>query len=337
MIYQEVVMEISSLFRQGYSKREIARSLGISKNTVKKYLSGEETAFKPRSYKSKLDPFRDYVEERIKSSSPHRLPATVLLREIQDMGYSGRYTILKDFLRQFYPAHKEVFERFETKPGFQMQADFTNVKFKDASFYAFVAELAFSRYSFVKFTADMRLDSFIVAHKEALEYFGGVPSTCLYDNMKTVILSRNYYGNNIHKYNPAFIDFCRHYGIVPRVCRPYRPQTKGKVERFMDYLKRCFFVPHASLLSQGGIDITVESANNLVLNWLENTANKRIHGTTGKRPLDMFETEKIYLTKLPPSGYPVPEAKKLDFLRTIKIAVTDLKPYDFLTGGTYAD
>ena len=327
-------MDISSLFRQGYSGRQIARSLGISRNTVKKYLSGDETAFKPRNYKSKLDPFKDYLEERIKSSSPHRLPATVLLEEIQGMGYSGGYTILKDFVKRFYPAHKEEFERFETKPGFQLQADFTKVRFKNASFYAFVAELAFSRYSFVKFTTDMKLDSFITAHKEALEYFGGVPSTGLYDNMKTVILSRNYYGNNIHRYNPAFVDFCRHYGMVPRVCRPYRPQTKGKVERFMDYLKRCFFIPQASLLSQSDIDITVENANNLVLSWLENTANARIHGTTGKRPLELFEIEKGYLMKLPPSGYPVPEVK---IIRSISIAVTDLKPYDFLTGGAYAD
>ncbi len=264
MINQEVIMDISSLFRQGYSKREIARSLGISKNTVKRYLSGEGVSFKPRDYKSKLNPFKDYLEERIKSSSPHRLPATVLLLEIQNMGYSGKYTILKDFVRLFYPTHKEEIERFETKPGFQLQADFTNVRFKDASFYAFVAELSFSRYSFVKFTADMKLDSFITAHKEALDYFGGAPATGLYDNMKTVILSRNYYGKNGHRYNPAFVDFCRHYGMVPGVCRPYRPQTKGKVERFMDYLKRCFFIPHASLLSQSGIDITVESANTLV-------------------------------------------------------------------------
>ena len=62
MIHQEVAMDISSLFRQGYSGRQIARSLGISRNTVKKYLSGDETAFKPRNYKSKLDPFKDYLE-----------------------------------------------------------------------------------------------------------------------------------------------------------------------------------------------------------------------------------------------------------------------------------
>ncbi len=73
------------------------------------------------------------------------------------------------------------------------------------------------------------------------------------------------------------------------------------------------------------------------MNWLNNTANLRIHGTTGKRPLELFEIEKGYLMKLPPAGYPVPEIKKIDSLKNMTIAVTDLRTYDFLTGGAYAD
>lgn len=128
---------------------------------------------------------------------------------------------------------------------------------------------------------------------------GGVVRDVLYDNMKTVVIERDAYGEGRHRFNAGLWDFARHYGFQPKLCKPYRAKTKGKVERFNHYLRYSFFVPLASQLKQAGLVVDVATANQAVRRWLRLVANQRVHGTTGQVPQACWETERTQLQPLP--------------------------------------
>ena len=158
------------------------------------------------------------------------------------MGFTGSIDILRRYLATLTAPHKAAAKltvRYETPPGRQAQADWTHCgKFADAggklvAIYAFVMVLSFSRMIFVRFTRSMKLPVLIDCHQRAFAFFGGRPATMLYDNMKQVKL-------NYTQWNPLFLDFAGHYGFAPKTHRPYRPRTKGKVERAVHYLDGSF-------------------------------------------------------------------------------------------------
>ncbi|WP_341795149.1 hypothetical protein [Rickettsia endosymbiont of Rhinocyllus conicus] len=135
-------------------------------------------------------------------------------------------------------------------------------------------------------------------HKRAFEYFGGVPEEVLYDNMKTVILDRDTYGPGIHRFNKGMLDFAKHYSFRLKVCRPYRAKTKGKVERFNRYIRESFYNPLATKLKTAELVLDVDTANSEVLKWLRDTANRRVHGTTGEIPAERLKFERSNLQPL---------------------------------------
>ena len=123
-------MEITILHRQGYGIRRISRELGVSRNTVRECLRHEGGL--PRRYQrsvgreAKLTAYHGYLEDRVKQAQPHRLPATVLLGELRQQGYTGGLTMLRKFLQGLYPTLPvEPVVRFETAAGLQMQVDWT--------------------------------------------------------------------------------------------------------------------------------------------------------------------------------------------------------------------
>ena len=117
--------------------------------------------------------------------------------------------------------------------------------------------------------------------------------------MKTVVLERDAYGPGEHRIQPAFLDFARHCGFVPRLCRPYRAKTKGKVERFNGYLRRSFYNPLASRLAQDRLHLDCNTANASVRAWLRDVANARTHATTGGVPRDQLRAEQKAMLALP--------------------------------------
>jgi transposase len=109
-----------------------------------------------------------------------------------------------------------------------------------------------SRAAYIEFCEDERLET-LIRYENAFAAFGGVPREVLYDNMKTVVLERNAYGAGQHRFHPGFLDYAGHAGFLPRLCRPYRAKTKGKVERFIRYVKGSFWVPFAASMKQAGV------------------------------------------------------------------------------------
>jgi transposase len=232
MLKAEDRMEISVLARHGSSIRAIARATGLSRNTVRRYLrGGEEASVRKASAKraEKLDPFKDYISERIAAAAPDAIPAVVLFRELWARGYDGGETRVKDFVRglRTMPAPDPVV-RFETESGRQMQADWATVGRGAGRLCVFVATLGWSRAAYVEFCTDERIETLIRCHEHAFAAFGGVSREVLLDNMKTVVLERDAYGAGRHRFHPGFLDYAGHAGFLPRLCRPYRACTKGE-------------------------------------------------------------------------------------------------------------
>jgi transposase len=299
MLKKELQVEIDVLHRQGKSIREIERETGHSRNTIRAILRGRSDGhYGPRRPRAtKVDAFKEYVRERVASAGKIWLPSTVLLREIRAQGYEGGATQLKAFLREIRPAQPlEPIQRFETDPGKQLQIDFVVFRRGILPLRAFTAELGFSRYSYVEFTNNEAGVTLVACLERALQYFGGVPTHVLCDNPKTIVIERNAYGDGLHRYQKAWLDFVKHYGIGVKLCAPYRAQTKGKIERFHRYLRESFYNP----LQAGQSELVdVALANREVRPWLDEVANIRVHATLKERPVDRFLTEKSALRPLP--------------------------------------
>ena len=303
MLTAEEQMELTVLKKHGAGIRELARATGRSRNTVRRYLREGEAAGarKPAPKRAeKLDPFKGYVVERLAAAAPDPIPATVLLREIGERGYDGGITRLKQFVRGLVPAPApEPVVRFETEPGQQMQADWATVGHGRDKLKVFIATLGWSRATYVEFCDDECVETLMAAHETAFVAFGGVAREVLYDNMKTVVLERNTYGRGVHRFHPGFLDYARHAGFLPRLCQPYRAQTKGKVERFIGYLKRSFWVPFVATMRQAGLEPDKHAANAAVARWLREVANARVHATTNEVPAERLVAEVQKLQALP--------------------------------------
>ena len=304
MLGGATVKQLVELSGQHLSIRGIAKRLDISRNTVRKYLRtpGLPVA-KPRPRRlSKVDPFRDHVRRRLAAGVEN---CVVLLRELRAQGYDGSYSILKDYVRPLRLGRAvKATMRFETKPGEQAQVDFGHFPFLTPDgqrhwYWGFVMVLAWSRLLYVEFIRRADVASFIRCHLNAFERFGGLPRTCLYDNTKVVVLGRDAAG--VPHWNATFLDFALRVGFEARLCRPYRAQTKGRVESGIKYVKHNFW---PAVEFRDGVDL-----NRQAHAWMERVANVRVHGTTDERPVDRFAREA-------PQLLPVPRAERVEpFLR----------------------
>jgi transposase len=263
MLVAEEAAEIRVLSRQGKSIRAISRTLGVSRNTVRRYLRTQGLPrYRREPQASKLDSYKQYIDERVKAAAPEWIPAAVLFRELKALGYGGGLTTLKLHLMKLKPTPTNApLMRFETEPGRQLQVDFASIRRGVDRLSVFIATLGWSRAAYVEFVDDERLETLLGCHERAFYCFGGGPREVLYDNMHAVVTARDAYGTGRHRYNRSFLDFAHHYGFRPRLCQPYRPRTKGKVERFIRYLRASFYVPLASQLSPEGLKVDRDTAN----------------------------------------------------------------------------
>jgi transposase len=164
--------------------------------------------------------------------------------ELRDRGYKGGRTVVKDFVREHRPRKVAPAEaRFHVKPGQQMQVDWAEmgvvtIEGVARKLYAFVAIMAWSRALFVRFSTDMKLLTWLDCHRRAFEYFGGVPSEVLIDNLKTGVLSRA--GGTV-RFHPAYESMAIGYDFRPIAHFPMRPKTKGRVERIVRFVRQGFF------------------------------------------------------------------------------------------------
>jgi transposase len=306
MILREEWMNIRNAQLKGISIMEISRKYNINWRTARKYARAEEPPkYKRKPRGSKLDLFKLKINGMLEDA-PYT--AKAIYEKICELGYTGKYGLVKEYARSIKKEKSNIaVMRFETMPGKQAQVDWgqlqeiLDINGKKKKIYFFSMILGYSRTRYIEFTTSMNTLELIKCHINAFHYFGGYPDEILYDNMKQVVLKRLV--GNQHKLNPLFADFAGYYGFKPILARPYKPRTKGKIERTIGYVKQDF-IPGLKYNS-------LCELNNLRMGWL-NKVNSKIHCTTLEKPSDRLKKEKLNLIKNRRDyEYQIPETRKV--------------------------
>jgi transposase len=279
---------MTHLLDRGLSQTAIADRLGVDRRTVHRWIASGMTApvaDAPRERvrrPTKLAPYEPIIRERL--ATYPELSAVRLLAECRAAGFPGSYTQLKHFVQQVRPRPEpEPILRFETPPGHQGQVDFAECHFPWGKRYALLVVLGYSRLLWVRFYPQQTMRILMRGLEEAFAAFGGVPAELLFDQLKAVILEdRRPDGGRVLE-NPEFLRFAAHWDFRIRACRPYRAQTKGKVERPVSSLRRSFLYGRAFL---GDDDLDAQCRT-----WLDTVAKVRVHGTTREVPRVRFAHE----------------------------------------------
>jgi transposase len=301
--------EIVSRHQDGASIRSIAEDLDLARQTVRDVIrrwhadrvgANPSAALPtpPQRRASLLDAFDDAIRQWLERYPD--ITVTRLLQELRAQGYPGQYTILRTRVKELRPRPtREPVERFETLPAGQAQMDYSTYDIDFTSegrrrVYLFSYILGYSRRAYLRFVESQDLPTTLREHIRAFEYLGGVARSCLYDNMKVVVLR---HGDEGPIYNPKFLAFATHYGYTVRACRVRRSQTKGKVERYFHYVE-------VNLLN-GRAFQSLEHLNAVTLRWLAEVADVRSHRETKQRPIDRHAEERPHLLPLPATPYDV--------------------------------
>lgn len=294
MIERRIVFEIHRLADQGTSIRKIARTLGLGRDSVAKYLRDPQPARVRRRRGSKLDPFKNEIE-RLLALDPEA-SAEVVRQRLAEKGFRGGITILRDHLRKVRPpAPKRAYIRFESPPGEQCQIDwgeFGSLAYGRTrrKLYCLAVLECHSRLLYLHFTHSQKQAALHQGLLSAFSFMGGTCREMVVDNMLTAVTER--VGPAI-RFNEAFLEFLRPFKIAPYACNKRQPQEKGKVENVIGYIKGNFW-PLRSFRDL--CDVNAQAAR-----WRDETANARIHAATGRPPRELFQPEKMRpLPEYPP-------------------------------------
>ena len=281
-------MDIRSDRQRGLSYTETARKYNIDPRTARKYAQSETrpvyslSAAKP----SKLDPYKEQIAIWLEEA-PYS--AERILEKIREQGFDGGHSIVREYVRnKKEQLDEKATMRFETMPGLQGQMDWAffgdHTVLEDGKLkkqYCFLFILGYSRARYIEFVTDMSTNTLIRCHANAFRYCGGYPEEILYDNMKQVVIKRLLKQED-STLNRQFEDFAGFYGFRPVLCRPYRGQTKGKVERTVQFVRNNFMI---------GIRYnSLDDLNGQALAWC-NKVNGKVHATTNEIPFERLKKE----------------------------------------------
>ena len=296
MIEYTTWCEIRRLAESGLSVPRIAEAMGLNPKTVLKGSRAE--TFRPRTSParaSKLDAYKPMI---LRMLDNHPYTAQQILRHIRKEGYTGGRSILQEYVARVRPSKKKAYATLAFAPGECAQVDWghagsVRVGTTRRRLSFFVMSLGYSRMMYVEFTLSQQMEFFLAAHRNALEFFGGVPEKILVDNLKSAVLEHPRGGAPV--YHPRYLELAAHYGFEPRACNVRAPHEKGIVERAVSYVRASFL--------NGLTPDTFGPINPQCRLWLDEVANLREHKELGERPADRFEAERKALRPLPIAGY----------------------------------
>lgn len=293
MIDFETFSKIRRLFEQKQLKvSQIAAELGVHEATVAKWVKIPK--YRPRQSPrrpSKLDPFKGPILAWLQQ---HAYTAQQVFQQLRRQGYTGGYSILKDYIRQVRPVRPPAFLTLHFAPGECAQVDWGSygsiaVGSTRRRLSFFVMVLCYSRLLYLEFTLAQSLEQFLTCHQHALEFFGLVPAQVMIDHLKTGVLHHPPEGPV--PFHPRSLDFAAHDGFQPVACAVGRAHQKGRVENGVGYLKKNF-LPGLQIPSFSALQPAAQL-------WLQETANVRLHGETHRKPVELFAEEKSALHPLP--------------------------------------
>lgn len=290
-MYKQIT--IKTLRKQGLKQTTIARQIGCHRHTVANVLGREGFIEKQTRVKGSLfDPFRSQIDEWLKKDISILRQFEILT---ENYGVKSTYVNLCKYIQVRFPKKPEAFGVQITAPGEVAELDFGYLGMfpsplgKLVKTYGFVVILLYSRLGFYAVTYDQKLETLIHELENAFTYFGGIPKRLKVDNMKTAILKNQHYDL---EYNQDFLEFAYHCNTVVIPCTPYSPEQKGTVEGGIKYLQGNFLA--------GRTFSDSKDMKRQLKEWMDNYANRRIHGTTRKIPGEVFGCEeKAKLQSLP--------------------------------------
>lgn len=276
------------------NKSELARRLNCNRRTIDKYINEPNNIErKKRNIPTKLEKFTSIILDKVDS---YGATAKAVYKFIQNKGYTGSYNTVNNFVKEHKNNEvKKATIRFETTPGLQAQVDWkekiTMINRYEEIFEIniFLIVLGYSRLKYIKLTNNKTQKTLFECMFKAFQYFLGIPKEILFDNMATVV-DREFSTFKNVVINETFKCFAKDAGFEPITCRPYRAQTKGKVEtvaKLMDRLK----VYNREFETFEDLDKIVENFNDEI--------NNEISQATNQKPIDRFQNEKEHLNLLP--------------------------------------
>jgi transposase len=316
------IVEMIYQWHQGVGIKDIRRSLGFDRNTVRKYvrlaqLAGvsregpfppegelveklksvkESSALNVRPVQELIGAHQGWIvallqDEKIKGKQVWRL-----FQEKTGLGI-GYCTMLRYLRSQLQWGSSITTVRIETEPGKQAQVDFAYAgmmkdpesgKLRKA--WAFIMVLSYSRHRFVRFVFRQDVRNWIDCHERAFAFFGGVVGCVVLDNLKAGVVKPDIYDPTL---NRAYADLERHYGFIADPARIRKPKHKGKVERMVSVVR--------GQLLAGREFRDIDEANERALIWSKQEIGMEIHGTTKRRPFEVFQKEEVSCLKPLPS------------------------------------
>jgi len=271
----------------------------LDERTVAKWI--DEPRYRPRSGSaraSKLDAFKPKIRQWLEA---YPYSAQQIFQRLQEAGFDGRYTIVKDYVRLVRPKRAPAYLTLSFAPGECAQVDWgvwgsVAVGETRRQLSLFIMVLCYCRLMYLEFTLSQKMEQFLACHQHAFELFGNrVPHNIMVDNLKSAVLKR--LTGEAPVLNPRYLDFANHYGFTIKPCGVRKGNEKGRVESGVGYVKK-------NLLS--GLDIIDFKVLNPVARvWLDTIANVRTHGETHKRPVDLFQEEQPRLHPAPNTPFDI--------------------------------
>jgi transposase len=321
-----VIMEILEIIRRYFDKQNISQIsdvTGYDRKTIRRYINSvtehginsydKEKILKvideikplgrPKKTEGILDKYLDEISFLInnKENPLKAKSAYEVICQRHDLGGKASYSSYKRFIRKnkIVILKDKTTCRFESDPGEFLQIDYAKVgriydpkAGKNKTAYAFIGTLSFSRHKYVEFVYSQNQQSFVQSHLKMFSYFGGVPGIILLDNLKAGVIKPDLYNPII---NRSYSEMAEHYGCFLNPLRVSKPKDKPIVERDVQTIREEF-----RKLKAINDKISLEEANQAILNWIKNHYGLRAHGTTKLKPYEEFiKKEKPSLLKLP--------------------------------------
>jgi transposase len=283
---------------EGLSNRVIAQRLRCCHKTVRRALKMSTPTSCKNANESILDPFKPKINDLIDRYP--KLSAVRVNQEIIKSGFKGEITIIRRYLRKIRPVCRgRVYLESHYEPGEAVQVDYGEcgkIKVGDClrKLYVFVAVLCYSRLIHIEFSLSQQKEDFYTSIVNTFRFIGGMPRKIIIDNLKVAVVEGS--GSDA-KFHPEFLALCGHYLIQPVACPRRDPESKGRVEDGVKYVKINALAGYDEKL------ISIDDYHRHAIFWRDEVANVRIHGTTRRRPIDMFEEEKVHLRPLPEQGF----------------------------------
>lgn len=327
----DIKQAIAALAAKNWSKRRVARELGLDRGSVRRYWpaagskpaistsgSEDDSGSKPSAISivgwsagskpgrhSHCVPFKDVIRKACEQAlSAQRIYQDLVL----DHQFAGSYQSVKRFVRQLERVVPLPFRRMESGAGDEAQVDFgqgawiqDEITGKRRRPHLFRLVLSHSRKGYAEVVWRQNTETFLRCLENAFRQLGGVPRTLVVDNLKAAVLRSDWFDPEL---NPKLCSFCEHYGTVVLSAKPARPEHKGKVEAGVKYVQN-----NALKGKEFG---SLKGQNLYLANWERTVADTRIHGTIRQQVGSFFEAnERAVLQPLPDSLFPVfSEAKR---------------------------